>query len=112
QRLFRERLVSDFFNHRIFVFSPKGDVVDLPIDSTPIDFAYSIHSDIGDHMTGAKVNGKLASLDTKLHNGDIVSIMTSETAKPNHKWLDMTKTSMARRHIRHELIKLRESEKS
>ncbi|MDO8729558.1 MAG: TGS domain-containing protein, partial [bacterium] len=109
QRLFRERLVSDFFNHRIFVFSPKGDVVDLPIDSTPIDFAYSIHSDIGDHMTGAKVNGKLASLDTKLHNGDIVSIMTSETAKPNHKWLDMSKTSMARRHIRHELSKARES---
>ncbi|MDP3875056.1 MAG: RelA/SpoT family protein [bacterium] len=109
QHLFRERLVSDFFNHRIFVFSPKGDVVDLPIDSTPIDFAYSIHSDIGDHMTGAKVNGKLVSLDTELHNGDIVFIMTGEIAKPSRKWLDMTKTSMARRHIRHELGKLRES---
>ena len=111
QRLFRERLVSDFFNHRIFVFSPKGDVVDLPIDSTPIDFAYSIHSDIGDRMIGSKVNGKLVSLDTKLHNGDIVFIMTNETAKPNRKWLDMIKTSMARRHIRHELSKLRESER-
>ncbi len=112
QRLFRERLASDFFNYRIFVFSPKGDVVDLPIGSTPIDFAYSIHSNIGDHMTGAKVNGKLVALDTELHNGDIVFIMTSETAKPNRKWLDMTKTSMARRHIRRELIKLRESENS
>ena len=109
-RLFRERLVSDFFNHRIFVFSPKGDVVDLPIDSTPIDFAYSIHSDIGDHMTGAKVNGKLVSLGTKLQNGDIVFIMTSDAAKPSHKWLDMTKTSVARRRIRHELSKLRELE--
>ena len=108
QRLFRERLISDFFNYRIFVFSPKGDVVDLPIGSTPVDFAYSIHSNIGDHMTGAKVNGKLVSLDTELHNGDIVFIMTSEAARPNRKWLDMTKTSMARRHIRHELSKLRD----
>ncbi|MEX2014160.1 MAG: RelA/SpoT family protein [Parcubacteria group bacterium] len=111
QRLFRERLASDFFNQRIFVFSPKGDVVDLPIDSTPIDFAYSIHSDIGNCMTGAKVNGKLVSLDTALNNGDIVFIMTSETAKPNRKWLDMTKTSMAKRHIRHALGKLKKSER-
>lgn len=112
QRLFRERLTSDFFSQRIFVFSPKGDVVDLPIDSTPIDFAYSIHSDIGDRMTGSKVNGKLVSLDTKLHNGDIVFIMTSETAKPNRKWLAITKTSMARRHIRHQLGKLREPDRT
>ncbi|OHB13568.1 MAG: hypothetical protein A3G05_00550, partial [Candidatus Zambryskibacteria bacterium RIFCSPLOWO2_12_FULL_45_14] len=101
--LFQKGLVSDFFNHRIFVFSPKGDVVDLPVDSTPIDFAYSIHSDIGDKMTGAKVNSKLVSLDTRLHNGDIVLIMTSDNAKPNRKWIDMAKTSMAKRHIRHGL---------
>ena len=107
--LFQKGLVSDFFNHRIFVFSPKGDVVDLPVDSTPIDFAYSIHSDIGDKMTGAKVNSKLVSLDTRLHNGDIVLIMTSDNAKPNRKWIDMAKTSMAKRHIRHGLGKLRES---
>src|SRR3989344_2709209 len=80
-KLFRERLTSDFFNHRIFVFSPNGDVVDLPLDYTPIDFAYSIHSDIGNKMTGAKVNGKLVSLDTPLKNGDIVFITTSENAK-------------------------------
>lgn len=109
--LFQKGLVSDFFNHRIFVFSPKGDVVDLPVDSTPIDFAYSIHSDIGDSMTGAKVNSKLVSLDTKLNNGDIVFIMTSDNAKPNRKWIDMAKTSMAKRHIRHGLGKLRGLEK-
>jgi len=109
QQRFNERLKSDFFNHRIFVFSPKGDVVDLPIDSTPIDFAYSIHTDIGDHMTGSKVNGKLVSLDTTLRNGDIVFIMTNESAKPNRKWLLMTKTSMARRHIRQKLGKMRGS---
>ncbi|MBI2065565.1 MAG: bifunctional (p)ppGpp synthetase/guanosine-3',5'-bis(diphosphate) 3'-pyrophosphohydrolase [Candidatus Zambryskibacteria bacterium] len=110
-QLFRERLASDFFNQRIFAFSPKGDVVDLPINSTPIDFAYSIHSDIGNRMTGAKVNGKLVSLETKLHNGDIVDIMTNENAKPNRKWLDIAKTSMARRHIRHALGKMRKSER-
>ncbi|PIP55639.1 MAG: hypothetical protein CO183_00985 [Candidatus Zambryskibacteria bacterium CG_4_9_14_3_um_filter_42_9] len=109
QQLFREQLSSDFFSERIFVFSPKGDVVDLPNDSTPIDFAYSIHSDIGNRMTGAKVNGKLVSLDTSLHNGDIVFIMTSERALPNRKWLWMAKTSIARRHIRHKLGKLKES---
>lgn len=109
QELFQKGLASDFFNHRIFVFSPLGDVVDLPLDSTPIDFAYSIHSDIGDSMTGAKVNGKLASLDTLLTNGDIVEIITSKKAKPNHKWLLLAKTSMAKRHIRHGLGKLKES---
>lgn len=110
-KLFREGLTSDFFSHRIFVFSPKGDVVDLPIDSTPIDFAYSIHSDIGNQMAGAKVNGKLVSLDSSLHNGDIVLIVTKENAKPNRKWLEMAKTSLARRHIRHRLGELRDSER-
>lgn len=110
--IFRDELKSDFFNHRIFVFSPKGDVVDLPINSTPIDFAYSIHSDIGDHMTGAKVNGKLSALDSKIHNGDIVNIMTNENAKPNLKWLKMAQTSMARRHIRHKLGQLKRSNRN
>lgn len=110
-KIFRERLVSDFFSHRIFVFSPKGDVVDLPINSTPIDFAYSIHSDIGHRMTGAKINGKLVSLDTTLRNGDIVFIMTGESAKPNRKWLEMSKTSMAKRYIRNQLGKIKKSER-
>lgn len=93
-------LKSDFLHHRMFVFTPKGDVVDLPIDSTPIDFAYAIHSDIGNHISGVKVNGKLVALDTTLRNGDTVEIVTKEKSKPTSKWLDMAKTTEAKRHIR------------
>ena len=97
---FVEGLKSDFFSHRIFVFTPAGDVIDLPTDSTPVDFAYAIHSDLGDHMQGAKVNGKLVSFDTKLGNGDIIEILKSKSAHPTAKWLEYARTSMARRHIR------------
>lgn len=97
---FVEGLKSDFFSHRIFIFTPKGDVIDLPTESTPVDFAYAIHSDLGDHMQGAKVNGKLVSFDTKLRNGDIIEILKSKSARPTAKWLDYARTSMARRHIR------------
>ncbi len=97
---FMDKLKTDFFSHRVFAFTPKGDVVDLPIGASPVDFAYAIHSDIGDHLTGAKVNGKLVSIDTPLHNGDIVEIMTKESAHPNAKWLDVAKTSFAQKHIR------------
>lgn len=102
---FMDDLRADFFSHRVFVFTPRGDVVDLPIDSSPIDFAYAIHSDIGDHIAGAKVNGKLAALDSKLRNGDIVEIETRDSAKPSNKWLDYAKTSMARKHISASLSK-------
>ncbi len=97
---FVERLKEDFFSHRVFLFTPKGDVIDLPMHSTPIDFAYAIHSDLGDHMVGAKVNGKMVSFDTPLRNGDIVDIMKRDSGKPTAKWLDMAKTSVARKHIR------------
>lgn len=97
---FLENLTMDFFNHRVFVFTPKGDVIDLPDGSTPIDFAYTIHSNIGDHIAGAKVNNKLVTLDTKLKNGDIVEIDTKESAAPKRKWLDYTKTTLAKRHVR------------
>lgn len=97
---FMENLKSDFFEDRIFVFTPKGDVIDLPEGSSPIDFAYQIHTDIGDHIAGAKVNGKLASLDTKLENGDIVEIQTKHSSKPKRKWLANTKTTLAKRNIR------------
>ncbi len=93
-------LRSDIFTHRVFVFTPTGDVVDLPARSSPIDFAYAIHSDIGDHVFAAKVNGKMVTLDYKLHNGDIVEIITKKTASPKHKWLDFAHTTLARRHIR------------
>lgn len=97
---FVERLKEDFFSHRVFVFTPKGDVVDLPMHSTPVDFAYAIHSDLGNHMNGAKVNNKMVSFDTELGNGDIVEIQTRDAAKPTAKWLDFAKTGVARKHIR------------
>ena len=71
---------NGFFNDRIFIFTPKGDVMDLPEDSSPIDFAYSIHSDIGDHIFGAKINGKIVSNSFKLKNGDIVEIITKKSS--------------------------------
>ena len=95
-----DRLKSDFFSHRVFVFTPKGDVIDLPIKATPIDFAYAVHSDLGNKMSGARVNGKMVSLDTSLRNGDMVEIITKPSAKPSRKWHDMAKTNMAKKHIR------------
>ncbi len=100
EREFWERLRSDAFNNRIFIFTPKGDVVDLPVNSSPIDFAYAIHSDLGDRLTGAKVNSKLVGIDTALKNGDIVEILTKKNAHPSSKWLEYAKTAVARKHIR------------
>lgn len=97
---FLEHLKMDFFKNRVFVMTPKGDIIDLPEDSTAIDFAYAIHSNIGDHVAGVKINHKLVSLDTKLKNGNIVEIETKESATPKRKWLDYTKTTLAKRHIR------------
>lgn len=97
---FVEDMQTDFFSNRIFVFTPIGDVVDLPVGATPIDFAYAIHSEIGGHTAGAKVNKKLVQLDTELKNGDIVEIDTRKSAKPSRKWLDFAKTSVARRRIK------------
>ncbi len=97
---FIKEIKADFFKTRVFVFTPKGDVVDLPSNACPIDFAYAIHSDIGDHMSGAKVNGKMVTLNTILKNGDIVEIIVKEKAKPSTKWLDMAKTTIAKKHIR------------
>lgn len=95
-----DTLKADFFNHRVFVFTPKGDVIDLPVSATPLDLAYAIHSDIGNKTTGARVNGRMVALDTPLHNGDIVEIITKSSAKPSRKWLDLVKTSAAKKHIR------------
>ncbi|MEK7582058.1 MAG: RelA/SpoT family protein [Patescibacteria group bacterium] len=100
---FLERLKTDFFRYRVFVFTPKGDVIDLPDESSPIDFAYAIHSDVGDHIAGAHVNGKLVPLDTKLKNGDIVEIETKKSSTPKSKWLDYAKTTVAKRHIKNYL---------
>lgn len=97
---FVEDAQTDFFSNRIFVFTPAGDVVDLPVGATPVDFAYAIHSELGDHIFGVKVNKKLVQLDSELKNGDIVEIETRKSSKPSSKWLTFVKTSVARRKIR------------
>ncbi len=102
---FIEHLHTDFFSDRIFVFTPKGDVVDLPEDSSPIDFAYAIHSDIGNHISGAKINDKMSQIFSKLKNGDIVHIIINKNSHPSNKWLTYVKTTMARKHIRSYLEK-------
>lgn len=102
---FLEHLKTDLFHDRIFIFTPKGDVVDLPEGSTPIDFAYAIHSDIGDHAHSAKINGKIGTLFTKLKNHDMVEIKSQKNSNPSSKWLDNTKTSMAKKHINQYLNK-------
>lgn len=102
---FIDHLKMDFFNDRIFIFTPKGDVIDLPEESCPIDFAYSVHSDIGDHTFGAKVNSKMVQLFTQLKNGDIVEIITKKDSRPSGKWLEFVKTSIAKKHIKSYLEK-------
>lgn len=97
---FLESLKIDFFKDRIFVFTPKGDVFDLPEGATPIDFAYRIHTDIGHQCAGAKIDGKIASLDESLQNGQIVEIVTKKQKGPNKKWLEFAKTSLAKSHIK------------
>ena len=103
---FVEGLKRDFFSHRVFLFTPRGDVIDLPTQSTPIDFAYAIHSELGDHMAGVKVNEKLVSFDTQLRNGDIVEIIEKASARPTQKWIEYARTSLARKHIRLALERL------
>jgi len=100
---FIENLKRDFLGNRVFVFTPNGDVIDLPENSSPVDFAYAVHSDIGDHLSGAKVNGKLSSIETELKNGDIVEIITNKNSKPTRKWISVVKTSLAKRRIRQAL---------
>ena len=95
-----DTLKSDFFSHRIFVFTPRGDVIDLPMQATPVDFAYAVHSDLGNRMSGARVNGKMVALDTELKNGDMVEVVNRPLGKPSRKWLDYAKTNMAKKHIR------------
>lgn len=93
-------LTSDVLEDRIFVLTPKGDVFDLPSKATPIDFAYIIHTEVGNKCIGAKINGKIAKLDAELKNGQIVEILTRKDAKPNRFWLSFARTSSAKSKIR------------
>lgn len=99
QKQFIQNLKADFFEDRIFVFTPKGDVIDLPRGASTIDLAYAVHSEIGNTAQAAKINGKHSALKTVLKNGDIVEIDTNKKGVPSRKWLDFAKTSMARKHI-------------
>lgn len=97
---------KEFFSDRIFVLTPEGEVIDLPRSATPLDFAYHVHSEIGNHITGAKINGKLVAFSKELASGDAVEILTHHRAKPKAEWLEHARTTLARRHIRAELRKL------
>nr|WP_320115544.1 bifunctional (p)ppGpp synthetase/guanosine-3',5'-bis(diphosphate) 3'-pyrophosphohydrolase [uncultured Desulfuromonas sp.] len=101
----------DLFPEEVYVFTPQGHVRELPKGACPIDFAYAIHGDIGHRCVGAKVNNKMVSLKTELHNGDVVEVLTSPHQNPSKDWLKIVKTSKARNRIRH-WVKTQEREKS
>ena len=98
---FVQSLKIDMFDDEVFVYTPKGRIVSLPAGSTPIDFAYAIHSGVGNSMIGAKVNNRIANIDTQLKNGDIVEILTSKSAKgPSRDWLTICQSGQARTKIK------------
>ncbi|MBQ9017709.1 bifunctional (p)ppGpp synthetase/guanosine-3',5'-bis(diphosphate) 3'-pyrophosphohydrolase [Candidatus Saccharibacteria bacterium] len=97
------KLKLNLFADRIFVYTPKGDIIDLPQGALPLDFAYRLHSEIGDHVVGVKINGKMSNLNHKLQHGDIVEIMTSKNQTAKRSWLDKIITPHARQKLLHRL---------
>jgi len=107
---FMENLKIGLFQYECFIFTPKGDLFKLPFGSTPIDFAFAIHTDVGMHCIGAKVNGKIVPLKTELKSGDQVEIITSANQEPNQDWLSMVKTSKARQRIKRYLREIQQKQ--
>ncbi len=106
---FMENLKVDLFSSEVFVFTPKGEVKELPIGATPVDFAYAVHTEVGNHCVGAKINGKIIPLKSILNTGDILEIITNKAAHPSRDWLSFIKTSRARNKVTH-FLKLAEAE--
>ena len=106
----KENLNKELTTEEIYVLTPKGDIIKLPLDATPVDFAYKIHTEVGHRTVGAKVNGQIVPLDTKLKTGDVVEIRTSKKPNPKKDWLRFIKTSKARTNIRQFLSKLAKEE--
>ncbi len=102
---FLKEIKTDIFKEKIYVFTPKGDVIELPKGSTVLDFAYKIHSEIGHHFSGAKVNNKMVPIDYEPKTGDIIEIITNKNRKPSPDWLNIVKTYNAKKHIRSYLKK-------
>ncbi|HET6454353.1 MAG TPA: bifunctional (p)ppGpp synthetase/guanosine-3',5'-bis(diphosphate) 3'-pyrophosphohydrolase [Armatimonadota bacterium] len=107
---FLRGVTEDLFADQVFVFTPKGDVIDLPAGSTPVDFAFRIHSDLGNHIVGGKVNGRIVPLTYKFSNGDIVEVISRSNAQPSLDWLNFVKTSTARSRIKAYFRRLRYAE--
>ena len=104
------KLKLNLFADKIFVYTPKGDIIDLPKGALPLDFAYRLHSEIGDHVVGVKINGKMSNLNKKLEHGDIVEILTSKNQTPKQSWLDRIITSHARQKLLHRLNRPKSTE--
>jgi GTP diphosphokinase / guanosine-3',5'-bis(diphosphate) 3'-diphosphatase len=110
-RVFMENLKIDLFDSQVFVFSPRGDVFSMPAGGTPLDFAYAVHTDVGNHCVGAKVNGRIVPLDYQLNSGDICEILVNKSsARPSLDWLSIVKTSSAKHKIKQWFRKERREE--
>ncbi len=110
-RVFMENLKLDLFDSQVFVFSPRGDVYSIPAGGTPLDFAYQVHTDVGNHCVGAKVNGRIVPLDYQMQNGDICEILVNKSSgRPSLDWLSIVKTSSAKHKIKQWFRKERREE--
>ena len=107
---FLEHVKIDLFPDAVYVFTPKCKILALPRGATPVDFAYAIHSDVGDHCVAAKVNGEPVALRTELKSGDVVEVITAPNARPNPAWLNFVRTGRARSKIRHYLKNMEQEE--